>query len=94
MPETDESASDVSSSAFSHIVWQAAAFDQREFPNIVECLMDTGANLILIRPETAADLGLTPQRLRHPIPISTALDDSHAPSSIYLDHYLTLSLSS
>jgi len=93
-PDTDESASDVSPSAFPHIVWHAAAFGQREFPDIVECLMDTGANLILIRPETAADLGLQPRRLRHPIPISAALDDPRAPPSIFLDHYVTLSLSS
>ena len=93
-PDTDESASDVSPSAFPHIVWHAAAFGQREFPDTVECLLDTGANLILIRPETAADLGLTPQRLRHPIPISTALDDPRSPPSVFLDHYVTLSLSS
>ena len=47
-PDTDESAYDVSPSAFPHIIWHAAAFGQREFPDIIPCLLDTGTNLILI----------------------------------------------
>jgi hypothetical protein len=58
-PETDSSSSDVSPSAFPHIIWTASAFGLSEFPDTVDCLMDTGANLILIRPETVANLGLT-----------------------------------
>ncbi len=92
--ETDDSVSDVSPSAFPHIIWEAAAFGQADFPEIVECLMDTGANLNLIRPETAADLGLTPRRLRNPIPAGAAFDEPGSPPSASFTHYVTLSLSS
>jgi hypothetical protein len=40
-PETDDSVSDMSPSAFSHITWEAAAFGQNDFPDIINCLMDT-----------------------------------------------------
>ena len=93
-PETEESASDVSPTAFPHIIWHAAVFGQNDFPDTVECLMDTGANFILIRPETAADLGLTPRRLHRPIPLSAALDNPHDPPKAVLDHYVNISLSS
>jgi len=93
-PETEESASDVSPTTFPHIIWHAAVFGQNDFPDTVECLMDTGANFILIRPETAADLGLTLHRLHCPIPLSAALDNPHDPSKAVLDHYVSISLSS
>lgn len=44
-PETEDSASDVSPSAFPHLIWKASAFGRDEFPDVVECMLDSGANL-------------------------------------------------
>ena len=90
----DESTADIGPSAFPHLTWKAAAFGLNDFPDTVECLLDIGANLNLIRPETVADLGLTARRMPKPIPVSAAFDDTSSLTPTFLEHYVSLSLSS
>ena len=41
-----------------HLTWEANIFGGNEFPTKINCLLDNSAHLILIRPETVADLAL------------------------------------
>jgi len=58
----DDNASDVSSFSapisVPHLVWRANASSIDDFLLSLDCLLDSGSHLILIRPETVADLRL------------------------------------
>jgi hypothetical protein len=41
-----------------HLQWNANVFGRNEFPTRITCLLDNSAHLVLIRPETVADLSL------------------------------------
>ena len=45
-----------------------------------DCLLDDGAHLVLIRPETVTDLGLPIRKLKEPVSVTLALNNN--PDSI------------
>jgi len=52
-----------------HLIWEANVFGGNEFPTRIECLLDNGAHIVLIRPETVADLALPIRKLKEPISV-------------------------
>ena len=62
----DENLSDVSAPpcpvSIPHLVWKANIIGNDDFPVPVDCLLDSGAHLVLIRPEVVADLFACPFR--------------------------------
>ena len=92
---SDESLSDVSIPlcpvSVPHLIWRANFFGTDEFPVPVDCLLDSGAHLVLIRPEVIMDLGLPVQKLKKPFPVSLALNGKETATT--LDNCVTLSIS-
>ncbi|KAJ3495874.1 hypothetical protein NLJ89_g10566 [Agrocybe chaxingu] len=91
---TDSGASDneVSPISVPHLMWKAQVMGRDEFPTPVECMLDCGAHLVLIRPEVVADLGLPKRKLDEPVCVTLALENKK--TVVFLDHYVNLSLSS
>ena len=87
----DES-EDSSPIAIDHLRWHANIFGANDFPMTFECLLDSGAHLNLIRPEAVVDLGLSVKKLKRPIPIAVAFQDSSAVKSF--EDYVSITLSS
>ena len=75
-----------------HLKWDANVFGCNEFPTRVNCLLDNGAHLVLIRPETVADLTLPIRKLSEPISITLALEGEKVISKFH--DYVHLQLSS
>ena len=75
-----------------HLQWEANVFGSNEFPTCITCLLDNGAHLILIRPETVADLMLPIRKLTEPISVTLALEGKKT-INIFHD-YVHLKLSS
>jgi hypothetical protein len=98
--EGDEDSDDYSVSvdcpiSVPHMFWKATALGDEGFPVSVNALLDCGAHVVLIRPSTAKRLGLTPRKLRKPVPIDVAIDDKKGKvPSVMLDSFVSLSLSS
>ena len=74
-----------------HLVWIANVISNDDFPFPVDCLLDSRAHLVLIRPEVVADLGLPVQRLKNPVAVSLALNGVN--TTTFLDNCVTLSVS-
>lgn len=55
-----------------HLRWKAAALGHNDFPVPFDCLIDNGAHLVLIRPETVQTLGLKIHKLKNPELVSLA----------------------
>ena len=85
-------ASTLSPISVPHYIWHANVYGNAEFPVPMDCLLDNGAHLILIRPETVADLGLPIRKLSQPQHATLAIN-SH-PQTFLLYDYVVLSLSS
>jgi hypothetical protein len=62
--DTDSEQSSVSPISVPHYIWHAQIDGKNEFPTQINCLLDNGAHLILIRPEIVADLSLHIRKLR------------------------------
>jgi hypothetical protein len=75
-----------------HLQWEANVFGGNEFPTRITCLLDNGAHLVLIRPETVADLALPIRKLTEPISVTLALEGKKT-VNIFHD-YVHLELSS
>jgi len=75
-----------------HLVWRANLFGRNEFPVPVDCLLDNGSHLVLIRPETVANMGLPIRKLKEPIHILLALGGENRVTR--LTDFVSLSLSS
>lgn len=71
-----------------HLLWRASVLGKDGFPVSVDCLLDNGAHLVLIRPETVADLDLTMKKLAIPIEVFLAI---HCTESNSLHSITTLS---
>lgn len=56
--DTESNPSTISPISVPHYIWHANVHGYNEFPTPIGCLLDNGAHLILIRPETIIDLGL------------------------------------
>ncbi|PPR02502.1 hypothetical protein CVT24_001968 [Panaeolus cyanescens] len=89
---SDSAPSEVSPFTHPHVLWHAIALsnDNKRLP--VKCLIDTGAHLNLISPESAADLDLRVQKLRKPVPVSLALhnDPTTPPPVTFLSTFVTI----
>ena len=75
-----------------HYIWHANVHGKSEFPTPVNCLLDNGAHLVLIRPETVADLGLHVRNLHKPESATVAINSQR--HTFHLADYVVLSLSS
>jgi len=75
-----------------HLIWEANVFGGNEFPTRMNCLLDNGAHLVLIRPETVTDLALPIRKLKEPVGVTLALQGTI--TETILHDYVTLELSS
>jgi Aspartyl protease len=82
----------VSPISVSHYIWRANVHGNTEFPIPIDTLLDNGAHLVLIRPETVIDLGLPVRKLKEPQRATLAINS--VPQTFLLHDYVTLSLSS
>jgi hypothetical protein len=73
-----------------HLTWDANVFGGNEFPTKINCLLDNGAHLVLIRPETVADLALPIRKLETPISVTLALEGKKTVSVFHDYVYLQL----
>ncbi|KAF8149947.1 hypothetical protein B0H34DRAFT_667072, partial [Crassisporium funariophilum] len=91
------SESDVSPISVPHLRWEANVFGLEDFPIQLDCLLDTGAHLVLIRPETVADLQLPIRKLHKPERVTLAMNGANPTATTtvhFLSNYVSLSLSS
>ena len=73
-----------------HLTWDANVFGRNEFPTTINCLLDNGAHLILIRPETITDLMLPIRKLETLISVTLALEGKKTISVFHDYVYLQL----
>ena len=90
--DTESDPSSVSPISVPHYIWHANVHGKSEFPTPIDCLLDNGAHLVLIRPETVADLGLHIRKLHKPESATVAINSQR--HTFHLADYVTLSLSS
>ena len=90
--DTESESSNVSPISVPHYIWNANVHGTAEFPTPIPCLLDNGAHLILIRPETVVDLGLKVRKLHTPERVSVAINSRK--HTFLLEDYVVLSLSS
>jgi hypothetical protein len=93
--ESDLSGSteNVSPISVPHLIWKGQIWNSDDVQVSYDCLLDDGAHLVLIRPETVADLGLPVHRLHEHECVTLALNNS--PESVTeLWNYVFLSVSS
>ena len=90
--DTESDQSTVSPISVPHYIWHANVHGKSEFPTPIKCLLDNGAHLVLIRPETVADLGLHIRKLPKPESATVAINSQQ--HTFFLADYVILSLSS
>ena len=90
--DTESNPSTVSPISVPHYIWHANVNGIAEFPTPIDCLLDNGAHLVLIRPETVADLGLYIRKLHTPESVTVAINSQRR--TFHLTEYVILSLSS
>lgn len=93
--DSDSSGSneDVSPISVPHLMWRCQIWNSDDVQIPYDCLLDDGAHLVLIRPETVTDLGLPIRRLHEPECVTLALNnDPNALTELW--DYVFLSLSS
>jgi hypothetical protein len=84
--DSSEIAEDVSPISVPHLLWKATIWNKNDEQIPVQCLLDNGAHLVLIRPETVALLHLPVHRLQEPICVSLALAQSFHTVSSFSDY--------
>ena len=84
---------DVSPISVPHLIWKGQVWNSDDVQVPYECLLDDGAHLILIRPETVTDLGLPIRKLKEPVSVTLALNNNPDAIKEFSD-YVFLSLSS
>ena len=90
--DTESDPSIVSPISVPHYIWHANVHGTAEFPIPIDCLLDNGAHLVLIRPETVVDLGLKIRKLVKPQCATLAIKSQR--QTFFLSDYVVLSLSS
>jgi hypothetical protein len=90
--DTESDPSTVSPISVPHYIWHANIHATSEFPTPIDCLLDNGAHLVLIRPETVTDLGLKIRKLKTPQCATVAINSQR--HTFHLADYVVLSLSS
>ena len=91
--DTSGYSDDVSPISCPHLIWRAQIWNDVDVQIPFDCLLDDGAHLVLIRPETVTDLGLPIRRLHEPVSVTFALNGNPDSLSVFHD-YVSLSLSS
>ena len=91
--DTSGYSDDVSPISCPHLIWRAQIWNDVDVQIPFDCLLDDGAHLVLIRPETVTDLGLPIRRLHEPVSVTLALNGNPDSLSVFHD-YVSLSLSS
>ena len=91
--DTSGSTEDVSPLTCPHLIWRAQIWNSDDVQIPYDCMLDDGAHLVLIRPETVTDLGLPIRRLPEPVSVTLALN-SNPDTVTELWDYVSLSLSS
>jgi Aspartyl protease len=91
--DTSGSTEDISPISVPHLIWKGQIWNNDDVQIPYECLLDDGAHLVLIRPETVTDLGLPIRRLHKPVSVTLALSTSPLLVTELWD-YVSLSLSS
>ena len=91
--DTSGSTEDVSPLSVPHLIWKGQIWNSDDVQVPYDCLLDDGAHLVLIRPETVTDLGLPIRRLSAPVSVTLALNNNQD-SLTELWDYVFLSLSS
>jgi hypothetical protein len=95
--DSDSSGSneDVSPLSVPHLIWKAQIWNNDDVQIPYDCLLDDGAHLVLIRPETVTDLGIPIRRLSEPVCVTLALNKNKESDAVTeLWNYVSLSLSS
>jgi hypothetical protein len=87
------STEDVSPISVPHLMWRGQIWNSDDVQIPYDCLLDDGAHLVLIRPETVTDLGLPIRRLHEPVTVTLALNSCPDSVTEFWD-YVSLSLSS
>ena len=90
--DTESEPPSVSPITVPHYIWHANVHGSADFPTPIDCLLDNGAHLILIRPETVADLGLKIRKLHSTQRATLAINSQH--QTFHLADYVILTLSS
>ena len=90
--DTESEPSSVSPISVPHYTWFANIHGKHEFPTPIQCLLDNGAHLVLIRPETVVDLGLKVRKLHTPQLASVAINSQR--HTFELSDYVVISPSS
>ena len=93
--DSDNSGShdDVSPISVPHLIWKGQVWNCDDVQVPYEYLLDDGAHLVLIRPETVTDLGLPIRKLKEPVSVTLALNNNPEAIKEFSD-YVFLSLSS
>ena len=91
--DTSGSSEDVSPLSCPHLIWRAQIWNNDDVQIPFDCMLDDGAHLVLIRPETVTDLGLPIRRLHEPVKVTLALNGDPNSMTVFHD-YVSLSLSS
>ncbi|PPQ80795.1 hypothetical protein CVT24_011431 [Panaeolus cyanescens] len=93
LPEdADSSVDSVSPSSAPHLIWDCLSHDDEGSPLRLSCMLDSGAHLVLVRPDIVKKLGLIPQRARKPQLMSLALEN--AVRTVKLFNYALITLTS
>ena len=71
--DTSRSVEDISPLTCPHLIWRCQIWNSNDIQIPYDCLLDDGAHLVLIRPETITDLGLSIRHLPEPVSITLAL---------------------
>ncbi|PPQ76896.1 hypothetical protein CVT24_008781 [Panaeolus cyanescens] len=93
LPEdADSSVDSVIPSSAPHLIWDCLSHDDEGSPLRLSCMLDSGAHLVLVRPDIVKKLGLIPQRARKPQLMSLALEN--AVRTVKLFNYALITLTS
>ena len=88
---TSGSSEDISPLSCPHLIWRAQIWNNNDVQILYDCMLDDGAHLVLIRPETVTDLGLPIHHLHEPVSVTLTLNSN--PDSLAVFHdYVSLSL--
>lgn len=90
--ENTQDSDEVSPWSVPHLFWAASVMGIKEFPSIVDTMFDSGLHLVLIKPETVINLGLSTKKLKKPVTVTVALDEKKK-KKIELYDYVLLKLS-
>lgn len=75
-----------------HLMWHANIWGKDEFQVVINCMIDDGSQLVLIRPELVTTLGLLIRQLHKPIRVTLALSGKNTVTKCILANFVSLQL--